>query len=77
MQCERGTIIARFGLSRYRNSKIVIVVTPTGLSAGLIHFAGTETAVENYGTMCGAVESGQRAAIEALEELKPQCLSSR
>jgi len=45
--------------------------------AGLIHFAGTETAVENYGTMCGAVESGQRAAIEALEELKPQCLSSR
>ena len=57
--------------------KKVIVVTPTGLSAGLIHFAGTETAVENYGTMCGAVESGQRAAIEALEELKPQCLSSR
>jgi len=37
----------------------------------------TETAVENYGTMCGAVQSGQRAAIEALEELKPQCLSSR
>ena len=41
-----------------------------------VHFAGAETVSKNYGTICGAIESGQRAAIEVLEELKPQCLSS-
>ena len=46
-------------------------------SFGAIFFAGTETAVDNYGTMCGAVESGHRAAVQVLEELKPQSLSSR
>ena len=39
---------------------------------GSIHFAGTETALHHYGTMAGAVDSGIRAAVEVLQELKPQ-----
>jgi len=45
-------------------------------AAGHLHFAGTETASEYYGTISGAVQSGQRAAVEVLYEIKPQSLSS-
>jgi monoamine oxidase len=36
---------------------------------GRIHWAGTETAIESYGHMDGAVESGQRAAAEVAARL--------
>ena len=37
--------------------------------AGLLHWAGTETATEWSGYMDGAVQSGKRAAAEILETL--------
>jgi len=36
---------------------------------GRIHFAGTETAIQNCGFMDGAINSGQRAAKEILLKL--------
>lgn len=38
--------------------------------AGLVHFAGTETAVEAVGYVEGALESGERAAAEVLAALR-------
>eukprot|EP01102_Stenamoeba_stenopodia_P005283 TRINITY_DN1584_c0_g1_i1.p1 TRINITY_DN1584_c0_g1~~TRINITY_DN1584_c0_g1_i1.p1 ORF type:complete len:431 (-),score=86.66 TRINITY_DN1584_c0_g1_i1:81-1373(-) len=38
-------------------------------ACGAIHFAGTETAIQNCGFMDGAINSGQRAAKEILERL--------
>jgi monoamine oxidase len=46
-------------------------------SHGPIYFAGTETATQYMGTMAGAVQAGQRAAIEILDELRPQSLTSQ
>lgn len=46
-------------------------------SHGPIHFAGTETSMKYMGTMAGAVHSGQRAAIEVLNILRPQSLTSK
>ena len=40
-----------------------------------IHFAGTETATAWLGYMEGAVQSGVRAGLEVLNNIKPQCLS--
>jgi len=39
--------------------------------AGLLHWAGTETATEWSGYMDGAVQSGKRAAAEILDALPP------
>ena len=44
---------------------------------GPIHFAGTETAIKYMGTMAGAVQAGQRAALEVLDNLRPQSLSAQ
>ena len=43
---------------------------------GPIYFAGSETSVKFPGTMAGAVHSGQRAAIQVLDGLRPQSLTS-
>ena len=43
---------------------------------GNIHFGGTETATVWIGYMEGAVQSGTRTALEVLQHLKPQSLSS-
>jgi len=40
------------------------------LPAGLVHFAGTETAIEATGYVEGALESGERAAAEVLDALR-------
>lgn len=40
-----------------------------------IHWAGTETATQWCGYMSGAVQSGQRAAVEVLAELCPTVLT--
>lgn len=40
-----------------------------------IHWAGTETATQWCGYMSGAVQSGQRAALEVLAELRPATLT--
>lgn len=40
-----------------------------------IHWAGTETATHWCGYMSGAVQSGQRAALEVLAELCPMALT--
>ncbi|XP_041667163.1 amine oxidase [flavin-containing] isoform X2 [Cheilinus undulatus] len=42
---------------------------------GRIHWAGTETATQWCGYMSGAVQSGQRAALEVLAELCPMVLT--
>nr|XP_020456675.1 probable flavin-containing monoamine oxidase A [Monopterus albus] len=42
---------------------------------GRIHWAGTETATEWCGYMSGAIQAGQRAALEVLAELRPMTLS--
>ncbi|KAM8744266.1 putative flavin-containing monoamine oxidase A isoform 2-T2 [Acanthopagrus schlegelii] len=42
---------------------------------GRIHWAGTETATQWCGYMSGAVQSGQRAALEVLAELHPMALT--
>ncbi|XP_056260430.1 probable flavin-containing monoamine oxidase A [Seriola aureovittata] len=42
---------------------------------GRIHWAGTETATQWCGYMSGAVQSGQRAALEVLAELRPMTLT--
>ena len=44
---------------------------------GPIHFAGTETAIKYMGTMAGAVQAGQRAALEVLDNLRPQSLTAQ
>merc|ERR1712141_67001 len=46
-------------------------------SHGPIHFAGTETSIKYMGTMAGAVHAGQRSAIEVLDILRPQSLTSK
>lgn len=40
-----------------------------------IHWAGTETATQWCGYMSGAVQAGQRAAVEVLAELCPMTLT--
>lgn len=40
-----------------------------------IHWAGTETATQWCGYMSGAVQSGQRVALEVLAELRPMALT--
>lgn len=40
-----------------------------------IHWAGTETATEWCGYMSGAIQAGQRAALEVLAELCPTTLT--
>jgi len=45
-------------------------------SVGNVHFGGTEAATAWIGYMNGAVESGVRAALEVLQHIKPQSLSS-
>ncbi|XP_038573074.1 amine oxidase [flavin-containing]-like, partial [Micropterus salmoides] len=42
---------------------------------GRIHWAGTETATQWCGYMSGAVQAGQRAALEVLAELCPMVLT--
>ncbi|KAG7499173.1 putative flavin-containing monoamine oxidase A [Solea senegalensis] len=42
---------------------------------GRIHWAGTETATQWCGYMSGAVQAGQRAAVEVLSELRPAVLT--
>ncbi|XP_020486249.2 probable flavin-containing monoamine oxidase A isoform X1 [Labrus bergylta] len=42
---------------------------------GRIHWAGTETATQWCGYMSGAIQSGQRAALEVLAELCPTVLT--
>uniref|UniRef100_A0A665V936 Amine oxidase n=1 Tax=Echeneis naucrates TaxID=173247 RepID=A0A665V936_ECHNA len=42
---------------------------------GRLHWAGTETATQWCGYMSGAVQSGQRAALEVLAELCPMTLT--
>nr|CAD7259331.1 unnamed protein product [Timema shepardi] len=42
---------------------------------GRVHWAGTETATQWCGYMNGAVQAGQRAAIEVMYELRPQVLT--
>ncbi|XP_030624997.1 probable flavin-containing monoamine oxidase A [Chanos chanos] len=42
---------------------------------GRIHWAGTETATQWCGYLSGAIQSGQRAALEVLAELRPSALS--
>ncbi|XP_076614835.1 putative flavin-containing monoamine oxidase A [Chaetodon auriga] len=42
---------------------------------GRIHWAGTETATQWCGYMSGAVQAGQRAALEVLAELTPTVLT--
>ncbi|KAM9338641.1 putative flavin-containing monoamine oxidase A [Symphorus nematophorus] len=42
---------------------------------GRLHWAGTETATQWCGFMSGAVQSGQRAALEVLAELCPMALT--
>ncbi|MBN3317432.1 AOFA oxidase, partial [Atractosteus spatula] len=42
---------------------------------GRIHWAGTETATLWCGYLSGAVQSGQRVALEVLGQLSPECLS--
>ncbi|XP_044030718.1 probable flavin-containing monoamine oxidase A isoform X1 [Siniperca chuatsi] len=42
---------------------------------GRIHWAGTETATQWCGYMSGAVQAGQRAALEVLAELCPMALT--
>ncbi|CAJ1071286.1 probable flavin-containing monoamine oxidase A [Xyrichtys novacula] len=44
-------------------------------SCGRIHWAGTETATQWCGYMSGAIQSGQRAAVEVLAELCPMALT--
>jgi len=46
-------------------------------SHGPIHFAGTEMSTKFAGTMAGAVHAGHRAAIEVLDRLRPQSLTSQ
>ena len=41
-----------------------------------VHFGGSETALSGLGFMEGAVQAGSRAALEVLQQLRPQCLSS-
>ena len=43
-------------------------------SHGAVHFAGSETAVADAGTVGGAVRAGRRAALQCLAELRPQAL---
>uniref|UniRef100_A0A8C6UDY9 Amine oxidase n=1 Tax=Neogobius melanostomus TaxID=47308 RepID=A0A8C6UDY9_9GOBI len=45
------------------------------MPCGRIHWAGTETATRWCGYMSGAVQSGQRAALEVLHELCPSVLT--
>ncbi|PWR22296.1 flavin monoamine oxidase family protein [Zavarzinia compransoris] len=45
-------------------------------AAGRIHFAGTETAIEATGYVEGALESGERAAIEVLAALNQDALNT-
>ncbi|KAF2365501.1 Amine oxidase, partial [Trinorchestia longiramus] len=42
---------------------------------GHVHFAGTETATEWMGYMSGAIQSGERAAVEVLADLRPEVLT--
>ncbi|KAM3600356.1 uncharacterized protein V6R79_021915 [Siganus canaliculatus] len=42
---------------------------------GRIHWAGTETATQWCGYMSGAIQAGQRAALEVLAELHPMVLT--
>lgn len=44
---------------------------------GPVHFAGSESAAVFAGTMAGAVHAGHRAAIEVLDSLRPQSLTSQ
>ncbi|XP_062340788.1 amine oxidase [flavin-containing] B [Osmerus eperlanus] len=62
----------------------VSVMTPGLLSyhhpslrrpCGRIHWAGTETATQWNGYMSGAIQAGQRAALEVLAELSPSSLT--
>jgi hypothetical protein len=46
-------------------------------SHGPVHFAGTEVSATFTGTMAGAVHAGHRAAIEVLDRLRPQSLTSQ
>jgi len=46
-------------------------------SHGPVHFAGTEVSAKFTGTMAGAVHAGHRAAIEVLDRLRPQSLTSQ
>jgi monoamine oxidase len=41
-----------------------------------IYWAGTETATQWCGYMDGAVQAGERAALEVLYELQPQTLTA-
>jgi monoamine oxidase len=41
-----------------------------------VHFGGAETALAGIGFIEGAVQAGSRAALEVLQLLRPQCLSS-
>jgi len=43
---------------------------------GSVHFGGTEAATVWIGYMDGAVQSGTRAALEVLQQIKPQSLTS-
>ena len=40
-----------------------------------LHMAGTETATIWTGYMSGAIQAGQRAALEILQQLKPHAVS--
>uniref|UniRef100_A0AAY4AUN0 Amine oxidase n=1 Tax=Denticeps clupeoides TaxID=299321 RepID=A0AAY4AUN0_9TELE len=42
---------------------------------GRVYWAGTETATQWCGYMSGAIQSGQRAALQVLARLSPDCLS--
>ncbi|KAF5889194.1 putative flavin-containing monoamine oxidase A [Clarias magur] len=44
---------------------------------GRIYWAGTETATRWCGYLSGAVQSGQRAALEVLADVSPAVLSQR
>lgn len=41
-----------------------------------IYWAGTETATQWCGYMDGAVQAGERAALEVLQELRPQIVTA-
>jgi monoamine oxidase len=41
-----------------------------------VHFGGSETALSGIGFIEGAVQAGSRVALEVLQLLRPQCLSS-
>ena len=55
----------------------MIDLASTRNSHGPIHFAGTEMSTKFAGTMAGAVHAGHRAAIEVLDRLRPQSLTSQ